>query len=55
METVCLRCPFHPGDCDYILKEGDAPPCGGFLALSALLRTETVTMDEIRDVLDRVF
>ena len=54
-ETVCPRCPFHPGDCDYILKGGDAPPCGGFLALSTLLYMEAVTMDEIRDVLDRLF
>ncbi len=52
---MCKRCLFHPQDCDYILKSGDAPPCGGFMALSGLLHEQVITIDEIRDILDRLY
>ncbi len=52
--TMCGRCPFYPDDCDYIIERGDAPPCGGFLALSALMREEIITIDEVRDTLARL-
>ena len=55
VEMMCKRCPFHPEDCDYIIRKGDAPPCGGLLALSGLLREKVITLDEIRDALDRLF
>ncbi len=52
-EVMCKRCPFYPEDCDYVIKEGDASPCGGFLALSGLLLKRMITVDEIGDALDR--
>ena len=36
-KVLCPTCPFYEGDCDFILQEGDARPCGGFIFLGLLL------------------
>jgi len=55
VEALCKRCPFHSEDCDYILSHGDARPCGGLMTLSGLLGEHVITIDEVRNVLDRLF
>jgi hypothetical protein len=44
---VCSACAFRAADCDYILTNGAAPPCGGFALLSHLLGSGALTPDEI--------
>lgn len=52
VKTMCLHCPFHAADCDYILKSGDAVPCGGFVALKGLLRDNIIAIAEIAEAID---
>jgi len=53
-KELCPRCPFNPDDCDYILKEGDAAPCGGFVALSGLIQARCITVRDAGDVIERI-
>ena len=47
-EVLCRACPFHEADCDFILTNGKAAPCGGFVLLSHLLEAGDITLDEIK-------
>jgi hypothetical protein len=50
-ERICRACPFYEADCDFILTEGTALPCGGFALISHLLRSGVVTMDDVADMI----
>ena len=49
-KVLCLSCPFYEGDCDFILQEGDARPCGGFIFLRLLLDNGIICIDDVRDI-----
>ena len=49
-KSVCQSCPFYESDCDYILQEGDARPCGGFIFLGLLLDNGIICIDDVRDI-----
>ena len=46
-QRVCLVCSFHAEDCDFILTNGNAPPCGGYLLLSHLLGSGDLLPDDL--------
>jgi hypothetical protein len=54
VREMCLRCPFYPEDCDYIIEKGDAAPCGGFVALRGLIQERCITLREVGDAIDRI-
>lgn len=45
---VCKECDFREADCDFILTEGKAPACGGFVLLSCLLSSGEITIEDLR-------
>jgi len=49
-KVLCLKCPFYEGDCDFILQEGDAMPCGGFIFLGLLIEKGMICIDDVRDI-----
>ena len=49
-KVLCLKCPFYEGDCDFILQEGDALPCGGFIFLGLLIEKGMICIDDVRDI-----
>jgi hypothetical protein len=50
LKTLCPVCPFFEGDCDFILKEGDARPCGGFILLGQLIDRGLMSIDDVRNI-----
>ena len=48
--ALCPTCPFYESDCDYILQEGDASPCGGFIFLGLLLDSGIISIDDVRNI-----
>ena len=48
--VLCRTCPFYDGDCDFILKEGVAMPCGGFIFLGLLIERGIICIDDVRDI-----
>jgi hypothetical protein len=48
--VLCPACPFYEGDCDFILQEGDAMPCGGFILLGLLIERGMIGIDDVRDI-----
>ena len=48
--VLCPTCPFYDNDCDFILQEGDAMPCGGFIFLGHLIEKGAVCIDDVRDI-----
>ena len=48
--ALCQTCPFYDGDCDFILQEGAAMPCGGFIFLRLLLDRGIICIDDVRDI-----
>lgn len=48
-QTVCAACPFRASDCDYRDPAGpdDAAPCGGLLAIDALLEIGLLREEEL--------
>ena len=44
---VCAACSFRREDCDFILTNGTAEPCGGFALLSHLLGCGEITLEDI--------
>jgi hypothetical protein len=44
---VCAVCSFHEADCDFILTNGTAAPCGGFALLSHLLGCGDIKLEDI--------
>lgn len=49
-EVLCPSCPFYESDCDFILNEGDATPCGGFILLSQQIENGVICVDDVRDI-----
>ncbi|OGW58209.1 MAG: hypothetical protein A2Z09_06595 [Nitrospirae bacterium RBG_16_43_8] len=49
--NMCASCAFYESDCDFILKEGNALPCGGFILLESLLSKRIVTIDDIKNII----
>jgi hypothetical protein len=49
-KSLCPACPFYESDCDYILLEGDATPCGGFIFLRLLLDRGIISIDDVRNI-----
>jgi len=49
-ESLCPPCPFYESDCDYILQEGEARPCGGFIFLGLLLDDGVICIDDVRNI-----
>ena len=47
MRHVCRECDFREADCDFILTEGKAPACGGFVLLSYLLSGGEITIEDL--------
>jgi hypothetical protein len=47
IKRMCISCPFYEKDCDFILHNGDSPPCGGFILLGQLLESDTISIDDI--------
>ena len=47
VQKVCGFCQFHKEDCDFILKDHKAPPCGGFLLLGHLVDDGSISVDDI--------
>jgi hypothetical protein len=60
-QTLCTVCPFSQNDCDFILSirspayNEERPkkplPCGGFILLTHLLKKNSITIDDIRDII----
>ena len=48
--VLCPTCPFYEGDCDFILQEGDALPCGGFIFLGLQIERGMIRIDDVRDI-----
>ncbi len=46
-QALCRRCPFFEQDCDFILTEGTASPCGGFRLLLLLIDEGSVRIGDI--------
>jgi len=49
-KVLCQTCPFYESDCDYILQEGEARPCGGFIFLGLLLEDGIIGIDDVRNI-----
>ena len=47
VRTLCLACPFHAHDCDFMENKA-LPPCGGFLLLSQLLAAKGISIDDVK-------
>ncbi|HWR73799.1 MAG TPA: hypothetical protein VN604_11570 [Nitrospirota bacterium] len=46
--TMCTNCTFSEADCDFLLTNGEALPCGGFVLLRHLLDEGEITIQEIK-------
>ena len=49
-KVLCPACPFYEGDCDFILQEGYAMPCGGFIFLGLLIESGMICIDDVQDI-----
>lgn len=49
-KVLCPACPFYEGDCDFILQEGDAMPCGGFIFLGLLIERGMIGIDDVSNI-----
>ena len=45
--TLCMACPFHEQDCDF-MENSELPPCGGFLLLAQLLATKDISIEDVK-------
>ena len=45
--ALCMTCPFHDQDCDYMENKALAP-CGGFLMLAQLLAVEDISIEDVK-------
>jgi hypothetical protein len=46
VRALCMACPFHEQDCDF-MENSALPPCGGFLLLMQLLGTKKISIDDV--------
>lgn len=49
-KVLCPTCPFYEGDCDFILQEGAALPCGGFILLGLQIERDMICIDDVRNI-----
>ena len=49
-KDLCPSCQFYKSDCDFILQEGAAMPCGGFILLGLLIENGMICIDDVRDI-----
>jgi hypothetical protein len=49
-KVLCPGCPFYECDCDFILQEGEARPCGGFIFLGLLIEKGMICIDDVRNI-----
>jgi hypothetical protein len=47
MQALCVTCPFHEKDCDF-MENRALPPCGGFLLLMQLLAAKDLSIDDVK-------
>ncbi len=47
VQKICRLCQFRREDCDFILKDHKAPPCGGFLFIGHLVDDGTISIDDV--------
>jgi hypothetical protein len=47
VRTLCMACPFHERDCDF-MENSALPPCGGFLLLAQLLATKDISIEDVK-------
>lgn len=47
VRTLCMACPFHVQDCDF-MENSALPPCGGFLLLAQLLATKDISIEDVK-------
>ena len=46
VRRLCMACPFHEQDCDF-MEDRELPPCGGFLLLSQLLAANEISIEDV--------
>ena len=47
VRTLCMACPFHEKDCDF-MENSALPPCGGFLLLAQLLAAKDISIEDVK-------
>ncbi len=47
VRTLCMACPFHEQDCDF-MENSALPPCGGFLLLAQLLAANDISIADVK-------
>jgi hypothetical protein len=47
VHTLCMTCPFHEQDCDF-MENSALPPCGGFLLLAQLLAAKDISIEDVK-------
>lgn len=47
VRTLCMACPFHERDCDF-MENSSLPPCGGFLLLAQLLAEKDISIEDVK-------
>ena len=47
VHTLCMACPFHEQDCDF-MENSALSPCGGFLLLAQLLATKDISIEDVK-------
>lgn len=46
IQKICTNCDFFEQDCDF-MQDRAAPPCGGMVVLTQLLKTSRVSLEDI--------
>lgn len=52
--TMCTNCAFSEAGCDFLLTNGEAQPCGGFVLLRHLLDEQEITIEQIQSRRPRI-
>lgn len=47
VRALCMACPFHEQDCDF-MENSALPPCGGFVLLAQLLAAKDISMEDVK-------
>ncbi len=47
VDALCMVCPFHEHDCDF-MENRSLPPCGGFLLLAQLLTEKDISLKDVK-------
>ncbi len=46
IQKICRECDFYERDCDF-MQDPAAPPCGGMVVLTQLLRLKKISVDDL--------